>query len=185
MKRAYLSLGSNIGDRAGHLRAALRHLESYKLRIVRLSPVLETEPVDLPGQPDFLNLVAEIDTEYFPMQLLGLISRIELAMGRERRVPKGPRVIDIDILLYGKFVVRSPKLEIPHPRMAGRRFVMEPLAELAPELRHPVTKKTMREILGAIKDQRVRRAPEGLGTWPRGAVERVRGPAVSEFPSEP
>jgi 2-amino-4-hydroxy-6-hydroxymethyldihydropteridine diphosphokinase len=104
MKRAYLSLGSNLGDRAANLRVALRHLESYKLRIVRLSSLLETEPVDFKDQPRFLNLVAEIDTELFPLQLLGLIERIEKAMGRKREIPKGPRTIDIDILLYGRFV---------------------------------------------------------------------------------
>lgn len=162
MKRAYLSLGSNLGDRAAHLRAALRHLESFKLRIVRLSALLETGPVDLADQPDFLNLVAEIDTELFPMQLLGLIGRIETAMGRKRGVAKGPRTIDIDILLYGTFVVNSPKLAIPHPRMTARRFVMEPMAELVPELRHPVTKRTMREILAGIKGQRVKRAPNQI-----------------------
>jgi 2-amino-4-hydroxy-6-hydroxymethyldihydropteridine diphosphokinase len=158
MKRAYLSLGSNLGDRAANLRIALRHLESYKLRIVRLSALLETEPVDLKDQPRFLNLVAEIDTELFPLQLLSLIERIERAMGRKREIPKGPRTIDIDILLYGRFMVNSPRLVIPHPRMGDRRFVMEPMVELAADLRHPMTKRTMREMLAGIKGQEVRRA---------------------------
>jgi 2-amino-4-hydroxy-6-hydroxymethyldihydropteridine diphosphokinase len=167
MKRAYLSLGSNLGDRAANLRAALRHLESYKLRIVRLSALLETKALDLADQPDFLNVAVEIDTELFPLQLLRLIARIENAMGRQRRVPKGPRVIDIDILLYGNFVVHTPKLAIPHPRMTERRFVMEPMVELAPDLRHPVSKKTMREILAGVKGQVVRRAPNHLSAgWP-------------------
>jgi 2-amino-4-hydroxy-6-hydroxymethyldihydropteridine diphosphokinase len=162
MKRAYLSLGSNVGDRAANLRVALRHLESYKLRIVRLSSLLETEPVDLKDQPRFLNLVAEIDTELFPLQLLTLIERIERAMGRKREIPKGPRTIDIDILVYGRFVVNSPRLVIPHPRMGDRRFVMEPMVELAADLRHPVTRRTMREMLAGIQGQVVRRAPNQL-----------------------
>ena len=158
MKTVYLSLGSNIGDRERNLRAALEHLDTAGIRIARVSPVYETEPVDLTGQRWFLNLVAEVETDLFPLQLLARTQKIERALGRVRTVPKGPRTIDIDILLYGNVVVNSQGLEIPHPRMAERRFVLIPLANLAPDLRHPVTRKTVREMLDAAPTATVRLA---------------------------
>jgi 2-amino-4-hydroxy-6-hydroxymethyldihydropteridine diphosphokinase len=154
-KSIYLSLGSNIGDRASNLQAALQQLAAPDLRILRVSPAYETEPVEFTAQRWFVNLVAEAETELFPMQLLSRIARVERALGRVRTIPKGPRTIDIDILLYGRGVVRSAKLEIPHPRMADRRFVLAPLADLAPDLRHPVTRKTIREMLDAAPKQTV------------------------------
>lgn len=166
MKTVYLSLGSNIGDRERNLRAALEHLDTAGIRIARVSPVYETEPVDLTGQRWFLNLVAEVETDLFPVQLLARTQKIERALGRVRTVPKGPRTIDIDILLYGNVVVNSQGLEIPHPRMAERRFVLIPLADLAPDLRHPVTRKTVREMLDAAPSATVRLAgalEEGTG----------------------
>jgi 2-amino-4-hydroxy-6-hydroxymethyldihydropteridine diphosphokinase len=156
-KSVYLSLGSNIGDRARNLQAALEHLAAPDLRVLRTSPVYETEPVEYTAQRWFLNLVAEAATELLPMQLLLRIGRVERALGRVRTVPKGPRTIDIDILFYGRSIVRSAKLEIPHPRMAERRFVLAPLADLAPDLRHPVTGRTIREMLDAAPPQAVRR----------------------------
>ncbi len=147
-KTVYLSLGSNIGDRARNLQAALDRLAAPDLRVMRTSPAYETEPVEYTAQRWFLNLVVEAGTELLPMQLLLRIGRVERALGRVRTVPKGPRTIDIDILFYGRTIVRSASLEIPHPRMAERRFVLEPLADLAPDLRHPVTRKTIREIAG-------------------------------------
>jgi len=113
--------------------------------------------VDYTEQGWFLNLVVEAETELFPMQLLGRTARIEREMGRVRTLPKGPRTIDIDILLYGGSVVQSKRLVIPHPRMAERRFVLAPLADLAPELRHPVIGKTIRELLVGAPQQVVRR----------------------------
>ncbi len=157
MKTVYLGLGSNIGDREAHLRAALEQLASNDVRILRVSPIYETEPLELTAQRWFLNLVVEAETRLFPMQLLARVGRIERALGRVRTVPNGPRTIDIDILLYGSSVVRSDKLEIPHPRMAERRFVLAPLADLNPELRHPVTHKTVKEMLEAVPEQQVRR----------------------------
>jgi 2-amino-4-hydroxy-6-hydroxymethyldihydropteridine diphosphokinase len=157
MKTAYLSLGSNLGDRRAHLRDALGRLEGPGLKVARVSPVYETEPVDKLDQGWFLNLVAEIETELFPMQLLGRAQRVEQAMGRRRTMAKGPRVIDIDILLFGQAVVRSASLEVPHPRMAERRFVLAPLADLAPDARHPVTHRTVREMLAGIEGQQARR----------------------------
>ncbi len=153
MKTAYLSLGSNLGDRAASIERALELLGG----LVRRSAFYETEPRDLKAQPWFLNIAAEIETALFPRQLLARIARIEKDLGRRRDLDKGPRTIDIDILLFGRFVVDTPDLVIPHPRMHERRFVLEPLAELAPDLRHPVFKKTVREMLAKVKDQVVRR----------------------------
>ena len=156
-KTVYLSLGSNIGDRARNLQAALEQLAAPDLRVLRTSPAYETEPVEYTAQRWFLNLVAEAATELLPMQLLLRTGRVERALGRVRTVPKGPRTIDIDILFYGRTIVRSARLEIPHPRMAERRFVLAPLADLAPDLRHPVTRKTVREMLDVAPKQAVRR----------------------------
>jgi 2-amino-4-hydroxy-6-hydroxymethyldihydropteridine diphosphokinase len=157
LKTVYLGLGSNIGDREGHLRAALDRLASGDLRVLRESPVYETEPLELTAQRWFLNQVVEAETSLFPKQLLARVGRIERVLGRVRGVPNGPRTIDIDILLYGSAVVRAAELEIPHPRLAARRFVLAPLADLCPELRHPVTRKTVREMLEAAPRQAVRR----------------------------
>ena len=160
-KSVYLSIGSNIGDRARNLRAALDRLAAPDLRVMRTSPAYETEPVEYTAQRWFLNLVVEAGTELLPMQLLLRIGRVERALGRVRTVPKGPRTIDLDILFYGRSIVRSAKLEIPHPRMAERRFVLAPMADLAPDLRHPVTGKTIREMLDAAPAQVVRAAAIG------------------------
>ncbi len=156
-KIVYLGLGSNIGDRMRNLQAALDQLAGPALRVTRVSPAYETEPVEFTAQRWFLNLAAQVETELFPMQLLARIARVERALGRVRGVPKGPRTIDIDILFYGHSVVRSARLEIPHPGIAARRFVLVPLADLAPDLRHPVTRKTVREMLDAAPKQLVRR----------------------------
>ena len=156
MKRIYLSLGSNIGDRESYLRKAAERLASNDMRILRSSRIYETEPVDLLDQAWFLNQVLEGETALFPMQLLRRIGRFERELGRVRTVPKGPRTIDIDILFYGADVVDTPRLEIPHPRIAERRFVLAPLAELAPELRHPVTHKSVRQMLESAPAAAVR-----------------------------
>jgi len=145
----YLSLGSNIGDREAHLRDALAHLEKQG-RIVSVSSFCETEPVEFTDQAWFLNCAAALETSATPEQLMAAILRIEREMGRERIQRKGPRTIDIDILLFGDTIVDSPELTIPHPAMHERRFVLQPLAEIAPELRHPVLKKTIRELLEAL-----------------------------------
>jgi 2-amino-4-hydroxy-6-hydroxymethyldihydropteridine diphosphokinase len=157
LKTVYLGLGSNIGDREAQLRAAVERLAANDVRILRVSPIYETEPLELTAQRWFLNLVVEAETGLFPMQLLARVGRIERALGRVRTVPNGPRTIDIDILLYGGNVVRSEKLEIPHPRMAERRFVLAPLADLNPDLRHPVSHRTVKEMLDAAPEQKVRK----------------------------
>jgi 2-amino-4-hydroxy-6-hydroxymethyldihydropteridine diphosphokinase len=157
LKTVYLSLGSNLGDRAANLRRALELLASPEVGITRLSSTYETEPQDLRHQPWFLNIIAEIETTLFPLQLLGRIQKIEKELGRQRVVDKGPRTLDIDIVLFGDSVINTPRLHVPHPRMQDRRFVLEPLAELAPELRHPLTRRTIREMLAATASQKVSR----------------------------
>ncbi|MEZ5400107.1 MAG: 2-amino-4-hydroxy-6-hydroxymethyldihydropteridine diphosphokinase [Bryobacteraceae bacterium] len=157
MKTVYLSLGSNLDDRQSQIETALTRLAHPRLRVTRRSSCYETEPRDLVRQPWFLNIAVEAETTFFPMMLLNHIAQVEREMGRRRTVAKGPRLIDIDILLYGKFVVSSPKLTIPHERLHERRFVLEPLAELAPDLRHPVFRKSVREMLATVKDQQVRK----------------------------
>jgi len=163
MKTAYLGLGSNVGNREQHLENALSKLAASDLRVTRVSSVYETEPVGFIAQRSFLNLVAEIETGLFPLQLLGRIAKIEQALGRVRTVPNGPRTIDLDILLYGRAVIHSARLELPHPRMAERRFVLAPLAELAPDLRHPVTHKSVRVMLEAAPPLTIRKLDLKLG----------------------
>ena len=161
MKTAYLGLGSNVGDREMALLSAVRLLEKPDLRVTRVSSLYETEPMYVTGQPRFLNQVAEIETSLMPMQLLSRVLGVERELGRTRTLAKGPRTIDIDVLLYGRFVVESPRLVVPHPGLHERRFVLEPLAELNPELRHPVLKKTVRELLAGLGEQGVRRVGGG------------------------
>ena len=139
---------------------ALERLESGGIRVALKSSFYETEPQELLDQPWFLNMVIEVETSLFPLQLLARVLKIEREMGRRRLVPKGPRIIDLDILLYGNHVVNVHRLQIPHPGLAARRFVLEPLVELAPDLRHPILRKSMRELLAEVTDQVVRRRAE-------------------------
>jgi 2-amino-4-hydroxy-6-hydroxymethyldihydropteridine diphosphokinase len=153
MKKVYLGLGSNIGDREGMIASALAKLTAPDLELLRLSSLYETEPIGLREQRWFLNQVAEFSTTLFPMQLLRRIHRVERELGRVRTVANGPRTIDIDILLYGNAVVKTKVLEIPHPRYRERRFTLAPLADLEPSMRDPVTRKTMAEMLAALEGQ--------------------------------
>ena len=160
LKRVFLGLGTNLGDREANLDRALTALEAEHIHILRKSSVYETEPQDVKEQPWFLNMVVECESRYFPLQLLSVVHRIERELGRERgsrAIPKGPRLIDIDILLFGSVSMDTPKLTIPHPNMMNRRFVMEPLLEIAPDLRHPVTGKLIREALVKVARQQLRR----------------------------
>lgn len=148
-KLVYLSLGSNVGDRAANLMAAIDRMGALG-KVIAVSPFYETEPVEFTAQPWFLNCAVGLDTEKMPRQLLSAILNIEKEMGRRRVQKKGPRNIDIDILLFGNSVVKTKGLSIPHPAMHERRFVLEPLAEIAPEVRHPVFRKTVRELRDAL-----------------------------------
>ena len=148
-KTVYLGLGSNLDDRRANLQAALARLAG--LGTVRaVSSFYETEPVELQKQPWFLNCAVALETELMPRQLLGRLLAIEQGMGRRRLQPKGPRLIDIDILLFGAAVVDTAALTIPHPALHQRRFALEPLAEIAPDARHPVFKRTVRELRDAL-----------------------------------
>ncbi len=148
-KTVYLSLGSNVGDRAGNLKTAIDHLGKVG-QIGAVSSLYETEPVEFTEQPWFLNCVVKLDTEKMPKQLLAAILGIEREMGRRRTQPKGPRTIDLDILLFGSSVIQTKGLTVPHPAMQERRFVLEPMVEIAPEVRHPILKKTMSELREAL-----------------------------------
>ena len=145
----YLSLGSNVGEREAQLRDAQIRLATTG-RVSAVSPVYETEPVEFTAQPWFLNRALAIQTDLTPQQLMAAILRIEEEMGRLRVQKKGPRSIDIDILLFDDLVVESEGLTIPHPAMHQRRFVLEPLADIAPQMLHPVFRKTIRELLDAL-----------------------------------
>jgi 2-amino-4-hydroxy-6-hydroxymethyldihydropteridine diphosphokinase len=153
MKDIYLSLGSNIGEREQNIARAIESLSSGGVRVVAESALYETEPVELRTQDWFLNCIAKVETNLSPQELMQVLLEIERSMGRERLVPRGPRIIDMDIVLYGAELVKEPHLEIPHPRMTGRRFVLAPFAEIAPEMTHPILKKTIRQLLHDTTDQ--------------------------------
>ena len=152
VKTVYLALGSNQGGRAEFIEKALEALTDAGLSVVNRSPLYETEPVGTPANRWFLNCVVEAETNLLPLGLLHLIQRIERQLGRRPKAAPQPlgRTIDIDILLFGNTAVNLPELIIPHPRMTERRFVLEPLRAVAPELRHPVTRQTPGEMLSLL-----------------------------------
>ena len=142
----YLSLGSNLGDRKTNLRSALGKLHEKEILLLDESSIYETEPVEVPEQPEFLNLVCRVQTELKPEALLSACQAIESELGRVRRESKGARNIDIDILFYGQQILQEPSLKIPHPAWCKRNFVLIPLAEIAPNFRDPVTAKTVAQL---------------------------------------
>jgi 2-amino-4-hydroxy-6-hydroxymethyldihydropteridine diphosphokinase len=146
---AYVGLGSNMGDRAGLLLLAVRGMMNAGLRVCRLSSIYETDPVDVTDQPSFLNMVAELAADALPSpeQLLARLLRIEYALGRRRTRRRGPRTIDLDLLLYGDEQRATEFLVLPHPRLDQRRFVLKPLAELNPQLLHPTLHCTISQLL--------------------------------------
>ena len=154
LQNAYVSLGSNLGDRAGYLLLAVRGMLSAGIDVIRLSSIYETQPVEYTDQPLFLNMVVELrgTTLPPPEQLLARMLRIEYALGRIRDIKLGPRTIDLDLLIYKDEVRNTEYLRLPHPRMHLRRFVLEPLNELVPTLHHPSLKGTINDLLLRIDD---------------------------------
>ena len=151
---AYIGLGSNLGDRAGNLVMAIRAMLNAGLPVKRLSQVYETEPVETFAQPNFLNMVAELQVEALPSpeETMERLLRVEESLGRTRNLARGPRTIDLDLLLFGNEIRESQLLTLPHPRLQHRRFVLEPLAELCPDFQHPVLHRSISELLGETTD---------------------------------
>jgi 2-amino-4-hydroxy-6-hydroxymethyldihydropteridine diphosphokinase len=153
MTTVYLALGSNIGNREENLRRAVELLRGIGITVQNISSTYETEPVDFLDQDWFLNSVVQAETELAPLDLLKAVRAIESSMGSMKKFPKGPRLIDLDILLYDDQTIATPDLQVPHPRMLDRKFVMVPLAEIAPGLRHPSWNATAAEILENSTDR--------------------------------
>ena len=154
-KRVFLSLGSNLGNREKNLERAVAALQSERVHVTARSSLYETEPQDVSDQPWFLNMVLACETSYFPMQLLAILHRVERDLGRTRTgaPPRGPRAIDIDIVLFGTAVIDTSALTIPHPRMNQRRFVLEPMLEIDPDLRDPRDREKLSKKLGRLNGQ--------------------------------
>ena len=163
-KTVYLSLGSNVGDRQGNLTRAIAEMAKIGT-VQKRSALYETEPMEVTDQPWFLNMAVELETALMPKQFIAAVLDNERSMGRKRTKKKGPRAIDIDVVLFGKSIIEMQGLMVPHPAMHQRRFVLEPMAEIAPEVRHPVYKKTMRELRDAL--------PTGSGQ-----VKKLAGPTT-------
>jgi len=157
MPTAYIGLGSNLGDRAEYIRAALERFgRAPGVRMRRTATVIESEAVGPAGQGPYLNTVCALETDLAPEDLLALCRAIEADLGRDRSaeaVRWGPRVIDLDLLLYGEETIAAPGLEVPHPRLGERRFALAPLAEIAPDARHPRAGCTVRELLARLEKE--------------------------------
>jgi 2-amino-4-hydroxy-6-hydroxymethyldihydropteridine diphosphokinase len=160
MEKIFLSMGSNLGDRAANLRAAIRSLKLARINVLKISSFYETEPVGYLDQPWFLNCVVEGETNRQPQELLESFRALEMAFHSKKEFVNGPRILDIDILLFGDETFDTPDLKIPHPRMLDRKFVLVPLAEIAPDQKHPAWAANVSELLAKSKDtSEVRRVP--------------------------
>jgi 2-amino-4-hydroxy-6-hydroxymethyldihydropteridine diphosphokinase len=153
MSRCFLALGSNVGDRHAHLVSAVVELDRRDVRVLRTASIYSTEPTVIRDQPWFLNTVAEAYTDLEPEQLMRVCLDIESGRSRTRGVPNGPRTLDIDIILFDDRLINSEFVTIPHPRYTGRRFVLEPLAEIAPDVIDPARRLSVVEILGRVRDE--------------------------------
>jgi 2-amino-4-hydroxy-6-hydroxymethyldihydropteridine diphosphokinase len=153
MKSVYLALGSNLGDREEHLRSAVRGLAKRGIDTVRHASVYATEPREVVDQPWFLNTALEASTDLAPAEILRACLEVEKENHRTRETSKGPRTLDVDIIFYGNQIIREPGLSIPHPRFSSRRFVLTPLAEIAPDFVDPLSGKTIRQLLDSCGDR--------------------------------
>ncbi|HUI43735.1 MAG TPA: 2-amino-4-hydroxy-6-hydroxymethyldihydropteridine diphosphokinase [Terriglobia bacterium] len=160
MRRVFLALGSNLGDRRANITNALTRLGESGVEVRRVSSFYRTEPVGYTAQPWFLNCAAQVGTDLMPLQLLQRCQAIQRALGRRPGRRNGPRAIDIDILFYGNAIVHSAELTIPHARMGERRFVLLPLSEIAGDAEHPVTRQMVREMLAGAPPGEAIRMPE-------------------------
>jgi 2-amino-4-hydroxy-6-hydroxymethyldihydropteridine diphosphokinase len=149
----YIGIGSNLGEREENCLRAIELLERKGITVVKRSSLYETEPWGMRNQPPFLNLAIEIETDLKPVRLLKALKDIEKAAGREKSCQWGPRILDLDILLFDDIVVHEENLEIPHPLMHERAFVLEPLCEIAPDVKHPVLKKSVHELFRQLTDR--------------------------------
>lgn len=166
MITVYIALGTNIGEREENLRVALQHLPDVGVHIRRVSSVYETEPLDYLDQDWFLNAALEGATELDALDLLRSLRVIESQMGSRKTIPKGPRLIDLDVLLYGNEALDTPELQVPHPRMLERRFVLVPLAEIAPTLRHPAWPAGVTQLLATTRDRSaVKKFRDAASIW--------------------
>ncbi|MBI4848737.1 MAG: 2-amino-4-hydroxy-6-hydroxymethyldihydropteridine diphosphokinase [Nitrospirae bacterium] len=150
MPTAYIGIGSNLGDREDNCGRAIRLLEANNIKVIKSSSMIETEPWGVEDQPMFINMAVEIETVLGPEELLSVLKKIEVETGRRPEKRWGPRVIDLDILLYDDLIMKTSELEIPHPHISEREFVLRPLAEIVPEKLHPVLKKSIRELLSEL-----------------------------------
>jgi len=155
MEKVYFCLGSNVGNKRENMEKAMKMMEEEGVRITKMSKFYETQPVEVVHQDWFVNAVAEAETDLEPEKLLIMLKNIESKVGRKFTYRWGPRIVDVDILIYGDRIVDTSVLTIPHKLMDQRRFVLEPLAEIAPGLVHPVLKKTVKELLNECKDMAI------------------------------
>ena len=150
MAIAYISIGSNLGDREENCRQAIKLLKENGIAVKKQSSMYETEPWGIKDQPKFINMAVEAETDKKPEELLRVLKEIEKEIGRTETTKWGPRIIDLDILFYDDLILKIPGIEIPHPLLHEREFVLKPLCEITPDKKHPVTGKTVREMAAIL-----------------------------------